>query len=80
MATYALDGPALWKALDAVRRRRGWTWREVASWIGCAPNVLFRMKRGGGINADTLISILVWMETLQISGRFVQGVEYRAET
>lgn len=79
MTSYTLDGPALWKALDTARRREGWTWVEVADWIGCSYQTLNRLKNGGGVNADTLISILLWMRTTQISGRFIQGVDYITE-
>lgn len=79
MTAYGLDGPALWEAVDKVRKREGWTWKQIAEWVGCCPHTLQRLRRGSGTNADTLICLLLWLGTTRVDGRFIWGVEFVTE-
>jgi len=55
------DVTALHAAIDARRRYRGLTWRQVAGELGIAASTLTRMARGGRTEADGVVTMLDWL-------------------
>jgi hypothetical protein len=53
----------LYEALDARRRDRSLTWKQVASEIGgCAPASLTRLSHGGRVGVPAVMRILRWLD------------------
>jgi hypothetical protein len=61
--SHRVDGPALWRLLDAQRRARGLSWRAVAREAGTSTGSLFtRLQRDDvSLHGDALVSLLVWL-------------------
>lgn len=62
MSLYRLDVPELYRRLDAQRKDRGLSWRGVGREVGLPVSVFSRIGKGRGIEADALITLLVWLD------------------
>jgi hypothetical protein len=64
VTTHRVNGPALWRLLDAQRQARGLSWRGVARETRTTTNSLFtRLQHDDiGIHGDALVSLLVWLD------------------
>lgn len=51
---------AFYAALDAVRRSRRLTWRQVARGTGISASTLTRMAQGSRPDIDTVVSLATW--------------------
>jgi transcriptional regulator with XRE-family HTH domain len=56
-----LDAASLHAALDAQRRARGLTWRQVAAETGVSVATLTGTARGGRLEADGVMCMLRWL-------------------
>ena len=54
------DAMGFYQALDATRRSRGGTWREVATQSGVAASTLTRMAQGKRPDVDSLAALAAW--------------------
>lgn len=61
MKTAHLDVIALWEALDAKRRERDISWRQVAREMAIQPSTLTRMQKYACPSAEGLIRMLTWL-------------------
>jgi transcriptional regulator with XRE-family HTH domain len=59
--TGRFDSHALYDALDAQRRTRGLTWRQVAADVGVSPSTLTGTKRGGRLEVDGALAMVRWL-------------------
>jgi transcriptional regulator with XRE-family HTH domain len=59
---HRLDVPALAARLDAQRHRRGLSWRAVGRETGLPPSTFSRITQGHSIEADALVTLLVWLD------------------
>ncbi|NED75336.1 helix-turn-helix transcriptional regulator [Streptomyces sp. SID9944] len=57
-----MDVPELRRRLDARRRERGLTWRQLAENTGVSPSTFSRMTDGNRPDADALVTLLVWLD------------------
>jgi len=55
------DAKQLYAALDAQRRDRGLTWRDVAREIGVATATLTRTRQGGRMEVDGMLAMVRWL-------------------
>jgi len=55
------DAAALYTALEAQRRSRGMSWRQVALEIGVSASTMTRMKQGGRLEADGMLAMVRWL-------------------
>ena len=55
------DSKALYNALDAQRRSRGMSWREVAAEIGVSVATISRTKIGGRMEVDGMLAMVGWV-------------------
>lgn len=62
MSTHRLDVPRLHRRLDTRRRELGLTWRGVARQTRLAPATFTRIAGGLSLEADALVTLLVWLE------------------
>ncbi|WP_392971073.1 hypothetical protein [Streptomyces sp. LN245] len=62
MTLHRLDVPELHRRLDAQRRDLGLSWRGVGRQVGLPVSVFTRISKGRGIEADALITLLVWLD------------------
>lgn len=62
MSTHRLDVPELHRRLDTQRRNLGLSWRGVGRQVGLPVSVFTRISHGRAIEADALISLLVWLD------------------
>ena len=62
MSTHKLDVPALHARLDQRRRERRISWRAVARETGLPTTTIGRIAQGRTIEADALVSLLVWLD------------------
>jgi hypothetical protein len=62
VSAHRLDVPELHRRLDAQRRGRGLSWRGVGRQVGLPVSVFTRISKGRGIEADALITLLVWLD------------------
>lgn len=62
MSLYRLDVPELHRRLDARRRERGLTWRQLADAVDISASTLTRLGDGNRPDADALVSLLVWLD------------------
>lgn len=60
MSDDRFDFDALHSALDAVRRSRGLTWRQVAREARVSASSLTRMAQGSRPDIDTVVSLASW--------------------
>ena len=65
LAGHRFNSKTLYQALDAQRRSRKITWREVAQEIGdnISPPMLTRLARGGRIGVQVMVSAVGWLDT-----------------
>ncbi|MEX2237808.1 MAG: helix-turn-helix transcriptional regulator [Dehalococcoidia bacterium] len=56
----AFDREAFVSSIDAQRRVRGLSWRQVAKEAGVSASTLTRINQGKRPDADTLASLLAW--------------------
>lgn len=61
MSTHRLDVPELRRRLDAERRSLGLSWRGVSRQTGLPPSTFSRITQGRTIEADALVTLLVWL-------------------
>lgn len=60
----SLDSAALHRAVNQRRTELGISWREVSRQAGLATVGLgYRLAKGDGLSADSLIRILAWLGT-----------------
>ncbi len=62
MSTHRLDVPALHRRLDDKRRNCGLSWRGVGRETGLPPSTFSRIAHGHPIEADALVTLLVWLD------------------
>ncbi|OQQ13014.1 hypothetical protein B0675_40055 [Streptomyces sp. M41(2017)] len=62
MSSHRLDVPELHRRLDIQRRSLGLSWRGVGRQVGLPVSVFTRMGNGRGIEADALVTLLVWLD------------------
>ena len=55
------DARALYAALDAQRRARGMTWRQVAEEVGVSASTLTYTRHGGRMEADGMLAMVRWL-------------------
>lgn len=70
-AAYQLDTGALYGALDTVRRHRGITWADIAGETGLAKSAFTRLGEGQRVDADGLVTLLLWLGHREALGNFV---------
>ncbi|MGH2584915.1 MAG: helix-turn-helix domain-containing protein [Dehalococcoidia bacterium] len=56
------DAPSLYGALDAQRRSRGMSWRDVADEIGVSVSTLTGTAKGGRLETDGVMFMLQWLD------------------
>lgn len=61
MEILRFDTAALFDALDAERRSRGLSWRQVAAEIGVSESTLTRTKSGGRLEVDGMLNMVAWL-------------------
>lgn len=61
MAKTELNVKALYAALDATRRERGLSWKQVAAEAGVHASTLTRMAQEKRPDADGLVALLAWL-------------------
>ena len=54
------DGPGFVAALDAERRVRGFTWKQVAQDCGISASTLSRMSQGKHLDVNGLAALAAW--------------------
>lgn len=62
MSAYVLDAAELRSRLDAKRKTRGISWRQVCRENDISPCVPSRLKNGTAPDAHALLSLLVWLD------------------
>jgi transcriptional regulator with XRE-family HTH domain len=62
VSAYELDVPELRRRLDARRRERGLSWRDLAETVDVSPSTFSRLADGRRPDADALVSLLVWLD------------------
>lgn len=62
MSTHRLDVPELHRRLDTRRRELGLSWRGVGRQVGLPVSVFTRISKGCNIEADALVTLLVWLD------------------
>jgi len=55
------DPKALYAALDAERRSRGATWKEVARETGVSASTISRTRHGGRMEVDGVLALVGWL-------------------
>ena len=63
-----LDVAALYAAFDRERQRRKMTLEEVADELDVCYSTLACWRRGGGMNADALVRLSLWMPIADLRG------------
>jgi len=56
-----MDARRLYDALDAQRRARGLSWRQLAEQAGVSPSLLSRMGNGQRPDLDGFIALVQWL-------------------
>ncbi|EHY89841.1 helix-turn-helix domain-containing protein [Saccharomonospora azurea] len=56
-----MDARRLYEALDAGRRARGLSWRQLAEQAGVSPSLLSRMGNGLRPDLDGFIALVQWL-------------------
>jgi hypothetical protein len=62
VSLYRLDVPELHRRLDARRKDLGLSWRGVGRQVGLPVSVFSRIGKGRSIEADALVTLLVWLD------------------
>lgn len=60
MSNHRFDAEAFYAALDATRRSRGLTWKQVANDAGITASTLTRMGQGRRPDVDSLAALTSW--------------------
>jgi transcriptional regulator with XRE-family HTH domain len=60
---YQLDVISLVEAIDEARQEQGMSWRALARELGLSPSLFTRMFTGGRPDADSLVTMLMWLGT-----------------
>lgn len=55
------DARALYDALDAQRKARALSWREVAAEIGVSVATISRTQQGGRMEVDGMLAMVGWL-------------------
>lgn len=55
------DTRALYQALDAQRKARSMSWRQVANEIGVSAATIARTERGGRLEVDGMLQMVAWL-------------------
>ena len=55
------DTRALYSALDAQRRARAMTWRQVAHEVGVTVSTITRTRDGGRLEVDGMLAMVSWL-------------------
>lgn len=61
MSNQGLDVAALYAALDAQRRTREMSWRQVAKEVGVSPSTITRMKEQKRPDVDGFAALVAWL-------------------
>ena len=61
MAQTRINVPALYAALDAARRSRDLSWRQLAAEVGCSPSTMTRLGNGHRPDADAFMALTQWL-------------------
>ena len=56
------DAAALHAALDARRRTRGLTWKQVAEEVGVSVGTIQRARSGGRMEVDGMLAMVRWLD------------------
>ena len=56
------DSKALYAALDARRKSRGISWREVADEMGVSAATISRTREGGRMEVDGMLAMVAWLD------------------
>jgi transcriptional regulator with XRE-family HTH domain len=64
VTTHAFDWPRLARTVDLVRQRHGLTDAELAGELGLCRSTLGRLRAGGHVDADTVATLLAWINPL----------------
>jgi transcriptional regulator with XRE-family HTH domain len=71
MAQTRINVPALYAALDAARKSKNLSWRQLAAEVGCSPSTMTRLANGYRPDADAFMTLAQWLrmpaETFWIS-------------
>ena len=59
---YRIDVPGLYAALDAARRSRELSWRQLAAEVGCSPSTMTRLANGHRPDVDAFIALTRWLK------------------
>jgi len=76
MSKCVLDVKHLYLALELERARLGYSWRLIARQMDLSPDVFVRMRRGRPPSADSLCSILWWLNH-QIGAYIADNPQWR---
>ena len=55
------DPTALYAALDAERKFRGVSWKQIAAETGVSDSTISRTKRGGRMEVDGVLALVGWL-------------------
>ncbi len=55
------DSRALYEALDAQRKSRDLSWREVAAEMGVSVATISRTQHGGRMEVDGMLAMVAWL-------------------
>jgi transcriptional regulator with XRE-family HTH domain len=61
MGRVHVDVGALYAALDAARRSRGMSWRQLSAEIGVSPSTMTRIANGGRPDVDAFAAMVTWL-------------------
>lgn len=61
MAKTRIDVAGLYAALDAERKGRGCSWRQLAKEVGVSPSLLSRLSNGYRPDADGFATLVTWL-------------------
>lgn len=59
---YRIDVPGLYAALDAARRSRDLSWRQLAGEVGCSPSTMTRLANGYRPDVDAFVALARWLK------------------
>ncbi|RKN38662.1 helix-turn-helix domain-containing protein [Micromonospora endolithica] len=62
MAQTRINVPALYAALDAARKSKSLSWRQLAAEVGCSPSTMTRLANGYRPDADAFMTLTQWLK------------------
>ncbi|MER6591386.1 helix-turn-helix domain-containing protein [Micromonospora purpureochromogenes] len=62
MAQTRINVPALYAALDAARKSKNLSWRQLAAEVGCSPSTMTRLANGYRPDADAFMTLTQWLK------------------